>query len=189
MHTNFTCPNSSKTLTISSFLDSNEEITQPRRYKAVRNGKENLVLHLFPVWNVQNFTSSTLCQGTPEADILPVLNMSRVPVTELVTMFIIEASGGDIVYRSRACVQLIPSHFMTGKCDSCIGLLENIKHREPGEKMEDYNVYRAELTCKNMECDIGDISDQDETRENNEAPRVIKFKRTSTAKVLVSCSA
>merc|ERR1740129_1105914 len=92
-------------------------------------------------------------------------------------MFLIEASGGDIVYRSRACVQLIPSLFGTGKCDSCIGLLENIKHLEPGEKMEEDNV-RVEFTCQNMECDIGDIPDQDETRKDKEEDlQVIKFKR------------
>ena len=198
MYTHLTSQDSSETLTISNFLDNNEEVLQPRRYKAVRNGKENFVLQLFPVRNVQDLTSSSLCLGTPEADILALLARSRVPVTELVTMFLIEASGGDIVYRSRACVQLIPSLLRTGKCDSCLGLLENIKHLEPEEKKEE-GIVEAELTSQNLDnvCAFDDIPEQDEIREKIEVPQIIKFKsklgdnarRKPTKKVIKSLEA
>ena len=95
-----------------------------------------LVIQISPLHHVPDHDSSSLCLGTPEADILPVLERSRVSVTDVVTMFLIEASDDDIVYRSRVCAQLIPSISKSGKCDSCLGLIENIKNLEArcGEK-------------------------------------------------------
>ena len=122
------CQERKETLTIADYFDDNDNL--PRRYKAQRNEIDPLVIQISPLLHAPDHGSSTLCQGTPEADILPVLARSRVSVTEVVTMFLIEASGGDFVYRSRACAQLIPSLFRSGKCDSCMGLMENIKHLE-----------------------------------------------------------
>ena len=91
------------------------------------------------------------------------------------------------MYRSRACVQLIPSLLRTGKCDSCLGLLENIKHLEPDEKKElsKQDIVKDELSCKNFEEDYDTTYDNlptfdedvNESLENSEAPRVIKFTK------------
>ena len=124
----FLCQERKESLTIVDYPDARDPVA--RRYKAKRNGTDPLVIQISPLQHDPDHVSSSLCLGTPEADILPVLARSRVSVTEVVTMFLIEASGGDIVYRSRACVQLIPSLFISGKCDSCMGLIENIKHLE-----------------------------------------------------------
>ena len=186
MYTNLTCQNSSESLEISNFLDNDEEITKPRRFKAIRNGSENLVLQLLPAKNVPNINSSTLCRGTPESDMLAILARTRAPVTEVVTTFLIEASDGDIVYRSRACTQLIPHLLRTGKCDSCLGLLENVRHLEQSSQREEGDVH--------LEYAISDTRDEDETVQNSqsEVPRLINFKkklkreerRTPTEKVI-----
>ena len=57
-------------------------------------------------------------------------------------MLLIEASGQDVVYRSRNCLQVITSTFKNKICDSCTGLIENIKKRgelSPEEKRLDFN--------------------------------------------------
>ena len=122
------CQEREETLKIADYFHDNDKL--PRRYKAKRNETDPLVIQILPLHHASDHDSSSLCLGTPEADILPILARSRVSVTEVVTMFLIEVSGSDIVYRSRACAQLIPSLFKSGKCDSCMGLLENIKHLE-----------------------------------------------------------
>ena len=114
---------------------------------------------------------------------LPVLARSLVSVTELVTMFLIEASGEEIVYRSRGCSQLIPSLFRTGKCDSCIGLLENIKNLEPMlEPSEKIKVVTEDSTYEDFETTF----ENDETGHNISiscnTPQVISFKKKLAVK-------
>ena len=100
-YTNFTSHDSSESLTVINFLHSNSEaISNPRRYQAIRNDTEKLIMQLHPVSSRHDVTASTLCRGTPEADMLAILARSGAPVTEVVTMFLIEASDdGDIVFR------------------------------------------------------------------------------------------
>ncbi len=94
-------------------------------------------MQLIPVRSNHDVTRSALCRGTSESDMLAILARSRAPITEVVTMFLIEASGGDIVYRIRACTQVIPRLLRTGKCDSCLGLLENVRHLEQSGQSEE----------------------------------------------------
>ena len=100
-YTNFTSQDSKESLSVINFLQSNSEaISNPRRFQAIRNDTEKLIMQLIPVGSRHDVTTSTLCRGTPEADMLAILARSGAPVTELVTMFLIEASDdGDIVYR------------------------------------------------------------------------------------------
>ena len=99
-YTNFTSQDSSESLSVINFVHSNREvISNPRRFQAIRNDKEKLIIQLSPVTSRYDVTTSTLCRGTPEADMLAILARSGAPVTEVVTMFLIEASYGDIVYR------------------------------------------------------------------------------------------
>ena len=100
-YTNFTSHDSSESLTVVNFLHSNSEvISNPRRYQAIRNDTEKLIMQLHPVSSRHDVTASALCQVNPEADMLAILARSGAPITEVVTMFLIEASDdGDIVYR------------------------------------------------------------------------------------------
>ena len=186
-YTNFTSYDSSESLSIVNFLPSKSEvISSPARFHAIRNDKETLVIQLNPVRSRNDVTSSTLCRGTPESDMLAILARTRAPVTEVVTMFLIEASDGDIVYRSRACTLLIPHLLRTGKCDSCLGLLENVRHLDQSSQSKEGNVH--------LKYASSDTRDEDETAQNSqsEAPRLINFKkklkreerRTPTEKVI-----
>ena len=99
-YTNFTSQYSSESLSVINFIQSHSEvISNPRRFQAIRNDTEKLIMQLVPVNSRHDVTTSTLCRGTPEADMLAILARSGAPVTEVVTMFLIEASDGDIVYR------------------------------------------------------------------------------------------
>ena len=99
-YTNFNSQDSNESLSVINFLNSNSEaISNPRRFQAIRNDTEKLIMQLVPVNSRHDVTTSTLCRGTPEADMLSILARSGAPVTEVVTMFLIEASDGDIVYR------------------------------------------------------------------------------------------
>ena len=99
-YTNFTSQDSKESLSVINFLQSNSEaISNPRRFQAIRNDTEKLIMQLIPVGSRHDVTTSTLCRGTPEADMLAILARSGAPVTEVVTMFLIEASYGDILYR------------------------------------------------------------------------------------------
>ena len=100
-YTNFPSHDSSESLSVINFLQSNNEaISNPRRFQAIRNDTERLIMQLIPVSSRLDVTTSTLCRGTPEADMLAILARSGAPITEVVTMFLIEASDdGDIVYR------------------------------------------------------------------------------------------
>ena len=190
-YSHFSCLESKETLTIVNFLNIDEEANS-RRFQAVRNDRESLVLHLVPVKNVFNDDNTALCQGTREAEILPVLLRSSVSVTEVCTMFLIEASGEDIVYRSRACSQIIPSLFRSGKCHSCLGLVENIKQLEqlvPSGNLEENSTkgnfkeesFKTKLNDDYSDPDDDNKLDTQETNENesehSENPRVINFTK------------
>ena len=112
----YTSHDSSESLSV---VNSNSEaISCPGRFQAIRNDTESLVMQLIPVRSNHDVTRSALCRGTSESDMLAILARSRAPVTEVVTTFLIEASGGDIVYRIQACTQVIPRLLRTGKCYS-----------------------------------------------------------------------
>ena len=88
------------------------------------------------------------------------------------------------MYRSRACTQLIPRLFRTGKCDSCIGLLENIKHLE--QLLEHENIKDDNILVKGEEepdtsglIDDEDnhVDDGDAWIEPSEKPLIIQFTK------------
>ena len=62
------------------------------QYSSDLGQSEALVIQICPVLQAPpDHMSSTLCEGTPEADILPRLARAGVSVTEVVTLFLIEA--------------------------------------------------------------------------------------------------
>ena len=104
----FLCHERKDSLEIVDYFDNNND-KLPRRYKASRpirgqnmghvgqseagnESGEALVIQICPVLQApSDHMSSTLCEGTPEADILPRLARAGVSVTEVVTLFLIEA--------------------------------------------------------------------------------------------------
>ena len=150
---------------------SDEPIYNPTRYQALRNDRELLVLHLTPVRN-PGPQSTSLCRGTLEADLLPL--MASFSVTELVSMFFIEASGWDVVYRSRNCLQIVTNIFQNRLCDSCTGLIENIKKREGSSLSETENIQEICQEAKPEEpLNIYEVTD----KRNIEEPLIINFSR------------
>ena len=174
------CQEREETLKIADYFHDNDKL--PRRYKAKRNETDHLVIQILPLLHASDHDSSSLCLGTPEADILPVLERSRVSVTDVVTMFLIEASDDDIVYRSRVCAQLIPSISKSGKCDSCLGLIENIKNLEArcGEKKSEIKGEHPEQELSNTFDHIYSLEDsflaEDEPGDSKE-PLIIHFSK------------
>ena len=104
----FLCHDRKDSVEIFDYFDNNND-KLPRRYKASRpirgqnmghvgqseagiESREALVIQICPVLQApSDHMSSTLCEGTPEADILPRLARAGVSVTEVVTLFLIEA--------------------------------------------------------------------------------------------------
>ena len=135
--THFICQEPFQCLSVLDYPKiSAELIYNPTRFQALRNDRELLVLHITPVRN-PGPQSTSLCQGTLEADLLPL--MTSFSVTEFVSMFFIKASGRDVVYRSRNCLQIVTNIFPNRLCDSCTGLIENIKNCEGSPLSETEN--------------------------------------------------
>merc|ERR1719450_1854904 len=70
-----------------------------------------------------NLDMMTLCTGSLETEILPLLT-SNVMATEVCTMFYIEKIGQQIVYRNRNCS--LVSTKVYAKCKFCEDLLEHL---------------------------------------------------------------
>ena len=69
-------------------------------YREVCGRRELMLLQLTSLASAPGDSGSglSLCAGSPERDILPVL-ASGLGVTEVCTMFYIERCGGQVVYR------------------------------------------------------------------------------------------
>ena len=108
-YTQFICQEPYQSLSVLDYPNITDElIHNPTRYQALRNDQELLVLHITPVRN-PGPQSTLLCQGSLETDLLPL--MVSFSVTEIISMFFIEASGRDVVYRSRNCLQIVTNIF------------------------------------------------------------------------------
>ena len=172
--THFICQEPYQSLSVLDYPNiSAEPIYNPTRYQALRNDKDLLVLHLTPVRN-PGPQSISLCQGILEADLLPL--MDSFSVTELVSMFFIEASGRDVVYRSRNCLQIVTNIFHKRLCDSCTGLIENIKNREGPSPSETENLQEI---CQEAKPKPGEPLNLHEVavKMNIEEPLIINFSR------------
>merc|ERR1719282_540910 len=69
----------------------------------------------------------TLCTGSLETEILPLLT-SSVFATEVCIMFYIEKIGKQVVYRSRNCPLVLPKYTKYNKCHNCQELLDYLSH-------------------------------------------------------------
>merc|ERR1719450_1371963 len=65
-----------------------------------------------------NLDMMTLCTGSLETEILPLLT-SSVFATEVCIMFYIEKIGQQIMYRSRNCSLVCSKTFKSTKCQYC----------------------------------------------------------------------
>ena len=85
------------------------------------------------------------------------------------------------MYRSRACSQVIPRLLKTGKCDSCIGLLENVRHLESEDQLEDHkhDSMKEESSSNDFgnEYETFDSISTHEDGHNSEVPQIINFTK------------
>ena len=84
-----------------SILDYDESRTNVR-YKAIINDDQLAVLHLQSVGTKdthQDVSQLSLCPGTLESEVLPLLSQSSLSTTTVCAMFLIEKLEEQIVYR------------------------------------------------------------------------------------------
>ena len=96
MISNFVCDELNEVWRIDNYHPPAE--SSVARFKMVRNGRQAAVLQLVTLDTDQDLAGGQLCAGAPESDLLPVLAHAA-SVTEVCTMFFIERSEHQVIYR------------------------------------------------------------------------------------------
>ena len=166
-----------------SIQDYDESRTNVR-YQAVINDDRLAVLHLQSVGTKdthQDVSQLSLCPGTLESEVLPLLSQS-LSNTLVCVMFLIEKLETGIVYRSRSCSLLYDERQWEGRCFSCRDLLNDLRINAGREEPSDDLRYQpdTEVRDDNGSFDDGPIecetkTELDSEREDTVKPVVIRF--------------
>ena len=154
------------------------------RYPALINNNQFVVMQMSSVENsVDNHLDMmTLCSGSLETEVLPLLT-SSIFATEVCVKFYIEKIGQQVVYRSRECSLVLPNNDMYKKCQSCRVLKENLCANFNKEDISERTM-KEELNFDSYDHDDNDfLSDSEQEMkvklEQDYKPTVISISKDS----------
>ena len=158
------------------------------RYPAMINDDQFVVMQMSSVDSSvgDNLDMMTLCTGSLETEILPLLT-SSVFATEVCIMFYIEKFGDHILYRSRNCSLLLPKMSKLDRCQNCQDLVDNLTQLHQQNTIHEENNIKEETFMdsdhwvedfEDEKYEISDVEEKSEVKHEEKPSTVISFSMT-----------